>query len=529
MQRMDISPNRITFACVLKACSRVQAVHEGSQIHAEIVRRGLLADDTVLGTALVDMYTKCGDVVKAHQAFNELPVCNVYSWTSLISGYAQQDRGEEALACYLQLQNEGFIPNSVTLICTLQACGSLGEVGNGKRIHAAIVCEDLIKAHDNLGIAVVNLYLKCGVVVMAEDIFNKLSCQNKVAFNTMICGFSEHGKFHKALDCFRQMQCKNIPPDVVTYTCVLKACGNMQTLRKGRVIHAQIIKHGLLSNDAVLGNALVDFYAKCGDFSRAKQELDELLVQDVASWNVLIAAYTQKSHGKQALACFEQMQAVGIPANTVTFLCILQACGSIGALGKGRELHSQIMMEGLLEKGSILGVSLVNMYGRCGAITLAQEVFDKLPDKHVGVWTALMTGYGLVGKYSRVFTQYKKMMDQGIIPSPITFTVILNVCSRLGSFQLSQTYFTSMSENYGIVPVLEHYACIVNLLGHLGHFDKVMALIEQIPLNNYFPAWISVLSICGKYGHLSFGSRVFKNAVLLQKSLAVASTELVNI
>jgi pentatricopeptide repeat protein len=126
MQNDGLSPDMITFICLLKACASIGAGDKGKQIHDEVVSRGFLAKNTVVGTAVVDMYAKCGLPRKAQQVLEGLVVRNRVSWSALIAGYAQQGQAREALNCFERMLREGIEPDEVIFLCVLSACSHSG-------------------------------------------------------------------------------------------------------------------------------------------------------------------------------------------------------------------------------------------------------------------------------------------------------------------------------------------------------------------------------------------------------------------
>ena len=138
MQDEGISPNAVTFICILKACGSTASLHIGEEIHAEVKKQGLLGKDVVLATALIDMYAKCGVLRKSQQIFDKLRVRNVICWNSLISGYVEHEHVVQAYKCFRQMGEEGIFPDAVTFICILKACSRTGGLEMGKEIHEEI-------------------------------------------------------------------------------------------------------------------------------------------------------------------------------------------------------------------------------------------------------------------------------------------------------------------------------------------------------------------------------------------------------
>ena len=173
------------------------------------------------------------------------------------------------------------------------------------------------------------MYVKCGVLAEAQQVLEALPIRNVVSWNALISGYTQHCRGHEALNCFEQMQGEGLSPNGITFLCIVKACGSIGALDKGKQIQEEVVSRGLLEKDIVIGTALVDMYAKCGDLTKAQEFLEQLPIRNVVSWSALISGYAQQSQGHVALECFEQMQREGLSPNDVTFLCVLTACSHV--------------------------------------------------------------------------------------------------------------------------------------------------------------------------------------------------------
>jgi pentatricopeptide repeat protein len=238
-------------------------------MHVEVVRKGLLRTNPFVGNALVDMYAKCGSLVKAREVFDMLPHRDIVAWTSLISGYAQHEYSEDALDCFGQMQGQGISPDVVTLVCVLKACGSSRAVEKGVEIHAELARKELVISNAVVGSALVDMYAKCGELSLARDVFEGLPDPSLDAWNALITGYAEQNRGSKVLECFERMARQGLCPDDVTIACSLKACGNAGAFGKGRELHADIEK-GLPKANQIVCNALLDMYAKCGMLAKAE-------------------------------------------------------------------------------------------------------------------------------------------------------------------------------------------------------------------------------------------------------------------
>ena len=529
MQEDGISPNAVTFICVLKACSRIGFLEMGEEIHKEVLNRGFLERNVALGTTLLDMYAKCGMIEKARSVFHELPVRNVVSYGALISGYAQHGRGHEALNFYMQMQNEGVSPDTGIFVCVLKACGIIGCVEIGEAIHAKVRKEGLLGRSVNLGTALVDMYAKCNMLEKAQEVFDEIPLRDVATWSALISAYTEHGFNETAIKCFRQMRDRGLFPNTITFTCVLKACRSIQFLHVGEEIHFEVSKLGLLEKDIVLGTTLVDMYAKCSMMAKAQEVFDEILVRNVASWNALIIGYAQHGHGHDSLRCFKQMQDEGLSPDVITFVGILKACGSLGFMERGEEIYMRARSEKLFKKNVVLGTTIVDMYVKCGVLAKAQEFFDELKLEDVICWNALMAGYGQLGQAENVLNLFDRMKVEGTIPNAGTFLVILNACSLAGLVEKGQKMFDDMYSLYHLTPTLEHYNCMVDLFGRVGHFEKAIVMIEKIPYVDRLQLWLTLLSACRKWVNVELGRWAFDQSIELDEKCGVAYVTMGNV
>ena len=325
------------------------------------------------------------------------------------------------------------------------------------------------------------------------------------------------------------MQNEGVSPDAFTFVSVLKSCVNIGVIQNGKAIHTKLIKEGSFEKDYLVGNALIDMYAKCGALFEAESVFNKIQDRNVGSWGVLIAGYVEHGYEEKALCYFKHGYDCLFP-DAFTFRSILEACGIIGAIEKGKEIHFLIIKKGLLDEDISVGNALVDMYAKCGILAKAQEVFNELGWAHdVVSWTTLMTGYAQMGEDEIVNDLFNRMVSEGIEPNVVTFNVILNACSHQGLLEKGQMYFEIMSMRYGVIPSLEHHTCIVDLFGRAGRFQEAAGVITKLPNLDYLPLWASLLGSCQKWGNLELGKVAFEHAIQLDEGNATAYIYMSNI
>jgi len=336
MQQERIELDTVTFVGVQNACASIGALEEGRLIHKQIIQSGC-DSHLFVGSSLVDMYAKCGSIEDASRVFYRMPTRNVVSWNAMIVRYVKCDQGQRALELYQQLQREGVVPDSVTFVGVLNACASVVALDEGRHIHAQIIqsgCElDVF-----VGNSLVDLYAKCGSIEDAWKVFNRMPMPDVVAFNAMILGCVKCGQGQKALELFQQMLCQGVEPDAIAFVGALNACANVGALGDGRHVHKQIIESGFEDN-VFVGCSLIDMYAKCGSIEDAWSVFNSMPLRDAVAWSAMILGHAKCGQGQKALQLFEQMQQEGVEPDYVTFMGVLNACASLGALEQGRRVH----------------------------------------------------------------------------------------------------------------------------------------------------------------------------------------------
>ena len=201
-----------------------------------------------------------------------------------------------------------------------------------------------------LSSALMNMYAKCGALEKAQQVLEGLFARDSICWNALITGYTQQGHDQEALNCFKQMENEGLSPNGVTYLSILKACGNIGAIEKGKQIHDQIRSRNLLEKDIVLGNAVVDMYAKCGILGKAQKALEHHSNHNVITWSAIIFGYVQHGQSHDAPDSFIRMQNEGLSPYVITFICTVKAFVIMGAIYKGKQIHDEVVKRKLLEK-----------------------------------------------------------------------------------------------------------------------------------------------------------------------------------
>lgn len=340
-------------------------------------------------------------------------------------------------------------------------------------------------------------------------------------YNAFFRSLTLAGHGEEVLDLYRKMNRSGIPSDRFTYTYVLKACCVASScsdlfINCGKEVHAHILKHGYDSGVHVM-TTLVDMYARFGHVRYASAVFGEMSVKNVVSWSAMIACYARNEMPSEALELFRGMMKENCDAvpNSVTMVSVLQACAAIAALEQGKLLHAYILRRGL---DSILPVisALVVMYAKCGKLELGQRVFDKMDKRDVVSWNSLISSYGVHGLGKEAIRIFKEMLNQGVSPSPISFISVLGACSHAGLVEEGKRLFESMHRDYRIRPGVEHYACMVDLLGRANRLDEAAKIIEEMRMEPGPKVWGALLGSCRIHCNVELAERASKRLFMLE-------------
>ncbi|XP_057840102.1 pentatricopeptide repeat-containing protein At1g15510, chloroplastic [Cryptomeria japonica] len=481
MQLAGLKPNATTFASILPAYAKKGSLEQGMAIHQSIIESGL-SSDVIVASALLDMYAKRGFINKACKLFDKMSQRNVISWTAMVSGYAHNGFSEEALESFKQMQLVGVKPNSTTFASILSTSAKVVDLEQGREIHQRLIESGYLSDVVVLN-ALIDMYAKYGSILKARELFDKMFQRNVVSWTALISGYAKNGLVEKALETFKQMQSAGVKPNSATIASILPACAKIGALEQGMNIHQSIIEGGFLA-DVVVVNALIDMYAKCGSMQKAVKLFDKTSQRDVISWTAMIAGYAQNGLVEKALETFRQMELAGVKPNSTTFASILPACAKMGALEQGMDIHQSIIEIGLLSDVVVVN-ALIDMYAKCGSIQKAHELFDKMSQRDVVSWTALIAGHaGLV--------------DEG--------------CK----------YFNGVSDSYCITPIIDHYVCMVDLLARAGNLEETLNFIIKMPTKPEVVVWICLLDACRSHKNIGLG--VFTTNILSELDPKNAAT-----
>jgi pentatricopeptide repeat protein len=359
-------------------------------------------------------------------------------------------------------------------------------------------------------------------------VFEALPVKDVVAWNALISVYVNQRRGQEAIQCFEQMQSVNEVPDSITFAFILKACTMTGAMEKAQEVCAQVINSGLES-EVTVRTSLVDMYCAFGNFHEAEELLSKFRARNtIVCLNALITGYEMQGHHKKAVMCFKKIVFDSMVPDEVTFTASLRACGSLGCITEGRRTHSLIVMRGL-EEDLVVGSTVVSMYTKCGSPDEGRAVFRSLSLRNVVSWTSLMAGHAqLMGEQEQVFDAFGSMIREGVDPDLVSILGLLTVCDHVGLVEKGCAYFGTIC-NASMLPLLEHFTCVVDSLGRAGLIDEVLALIQNMPFHPSIASWHTLLGACQSVCDSKLGEYAFENAVMLDDSDCTAYVSLYNV
>ncbi|XP_030477737.2 pentatricopeptide repeat-containing protein At2g22410, mitochondrial isoform X1 [Cannabis sativa] len=411
-------PDKYTYPLLLKVCALLQSNLIGFQVLGHVLQLGFCSD-LFVHNAMIHMLVSCGELDEARNLFDKSFVRDLVSWNSLINGYARVGLASEAIRLYQDMEANQVKADEVTMVGLVSSCAQLGDLNKGREFHRFIEVNGL-NLTAPLGNALMDMYVKCGDLASAEELFGGLVNKTIVSWTTMIVGYAKFGFFDiagellfempeknvvpwnalitgfvqanrgkEALVLFHDMQARNIKPDEITMVGCLSACSQLGALDIGIWIHHYVEKH-LISSYVPFGTALVDMYAKCGNITKALQVFQNMPERNSLTWTAIICGLAAHGQAHDAISYFENMIDTGLVPDEITFIGVLSACCHGGLVDEGRKYFSQISSRFHLSPSRKHYSCMVDLLGRACLLEEAEELIKNMPIKaDAVVWGAL--------------------------------------------------------------------------------------------------------------------------------------------
>ncbi|GAB2283192.1 hypothetical protein Dimus_017719 [Dionaea muscipula] len=366
-----------------------------------------------------------------------------------------------------------------------------------KQTHAVIFINALT-SDVTLQTDILLAYTRCGLLMDARQVFDKMPNRSMHSWNILISSYVQNSLYSDAIDVFRELLKMGLRPDHYTLPAAMKASTGAPAedfYKVGKTVHSWVVRLGF-EEYVVLGCSVMDFYVKFGDLHDARKVFASLPFRDVVAWNAMISGLGRGEFFVETFTFFRAMLVEGVKMDRMVVPSILHACGGEGDLIKGKEVHGQVVKSSMFESDIAIGNSLISMYSKSGCLYGAENVFKNMRELNLVTWTTMISCYGHHGKGREALMYFKRMRDHGFKPNSVTMTAILAGCSHSGLIDQGRMIFNSMKNDYGVEPSVEHYACLVDLLGRCGCLEEALELIRDMEPAPTASVWGALLSAC---------------------------------
>ncbi|XP_050227656.1 putative pentatricopeptide repeat-containing protein At3g11460, mitochondrial [Mercurialis annua] len=438
-------------------------------------------------------------------------------WNTQLRELANKSHFTNAISVYLQMLRSGYSPNAFTFPFALKSCAALYLPFTGKQLHGHVLKTGCL-LEPFIQTSLISMYGKCGFIEYARKVFdeNPQSSRLTVCYNSLISGYGMNLIVKDAMVLFNEMRDLGVEINGVTMLGLIPLCGAQGKLGLGMSAHGLCVKFGL-DMDVSIANCLLTMYAKCGEVGFARKLFDGTPRKGLVAWNAMINGYAQNGLATDVLGLYKEMELCGVSPDAVTFAGVLSSCAHLGAQSVGRDIEQRMHTCGFASN-PFLNNALVNLFARCGNLRRARDIFDGIAVKSVVSWTAMIGGYGMHGEGENAVKLFDTMIRTGIRPDGTAFVSVLSACSHAGLVDKGSDYFELMQSKYGLQPGLEHYSCMVDLLGRAGRLHEAQELIKSMKVKPDSAVWGALLGACKIHKNLELAELAFERVIQLDST-----------
>ncbi|XP_047315382.1 pentatricopeptide repeat-containing protein At5g27110-like [Impatiens glandulifera] len=499
--------NERTCSVILKACEFPHMLMSGQQMHCYVIKLGY-CENVFVGTSLIGMYSRCGHMEAAEKLFDTLTNKDVRCLNSMISELGNVGYGEKAFRIFADLLNYGVEPNDYTFTNVISSSAGYLISKECKQLHGLAIKHGLM-SKTSVGNAIVSMYSKHRAIGDAEKAFHLMKVKDLVSWTAILSAYLNNSLAYKACNLIPSMVQMEENLDSSCLSSMLDVSSECRDLKLGLQIHGFVIKLGALC-DIEVETALIDLYAKCGDLVSALLLFNNLPFIATASFNAILAGFTGNGRSfADALFLFNNLRLNGLQPDSITFSRILSLCADEACLDEGTTIHAYSIKTGHVN-GISVGNALVTMYAKCGGNKESRKIFDFMEHHDLISWNSLLSSYALHGRSEKVILLFKEMIGQGFVPDAVTVLVVLQACAYSGLCEYGIQLFKEIESKYGVIPRIEHFACLVDIMGRAKLFSQAIEFIRECPFSKSHLLWRTLVHTCKLHRNVIFGKMASK-------------------
>ncbi|KAM0954373.1 putative tetratricopeptide-like helical domain superfamily [Dioscorea sansibarensis] len=518
--------NYSEISAILSGCGREKRLLFGSSIHGYILKSISNGDSVVVWNSLISMYSKCGQLSHARKLFDEMPLRDTVTWNSMISAFLAANQLEKGFWYFKALLSCGSCGlDHASMTTMLSVCAGPEFLRTSTVLHSLTVFhgfEQMVSVRN----ALITAYFNCENQGSARKMFDEMFERNVITWTAMVSGLARCHMCRESLVLFREMQ-QSCFANSLTYSSSLFACSGMRAVREGQQIHGLVLKSGIVA-DLCVDSALMDMYSKCGFMEDAYRVFQACEEPDDVFLTVILVGFAQNGLEERAFELFVKMVGEGVKVDANMVSAVLGAFGAFAPFALGKQIHA-LVVKTCLEFNVFVSNGLINMYSKCGDLCESLKVFELMTHRNSVTWNSLIAAFARHGHGAEALELYESMRSESIEPTDVTFLSLLHACSHVGAIEKGMEFINSMSMVYKIEPRMEHYACVVDMLGRAGLVHEAKSYIEKLPVKPNAVLWQALLGACSIHSNAEVGEYAADRLLLLEPGSAAAYVLLANI
>ncbi|PIN22785.1 hypothetical protein CDL12_04502 [Handroanthus impetiginosus] len=481
------------------------------QIHAFMLRNAIETNLNLI-TKLINTLTSSDPhygIRHARQVFDHLPQrYDAYLCNTMMKSHLSSRQFPEAINLYVFLRRkEGFVPDNYTFSTLAKCCGLSFSIKEGMEVHAHVVRYGF-KSNLYVMTALVDMYGKLGQMGSARTLFDEMPERSSVSWTALVDGYIRGGDMGAAKELFDEMP--ENEKDAAAFNVMID--GYVKLANMGL---AKMLFDANPEKNVVSWTSMIDGYCNNGDVDEARLLFDMMPQRNLYSWNAMIGGYCKNKQPQKALLLFQELLAGKIyEPDDVTVISILPAIANLGALDLGNWVY-EFVKRNKLDRSANVSTALVDMYAKCGEIEKARRVFDDVQGRDRCTWNALINGLALNGSAKEALEVFLEMKRNGLKPDGITMLGVLSACNHGGLVEEGKRWFSKMGE-LELTPKIEHYGCLVDLLGRAGCVEEAERLIKTMPYEANGIILSSLLFACGYAKDVARAEKLVKKAINME-------------
>ncbi|XP_055961195.1 pentatricopeptide repeat-containing protein At2g41080 isoform X2 [Mercurialis annua] len=373
----------------------------------------------------------------------------------------------------------------------------------------------------------INGFMQSGDLDSAVKVFDEMSERNVATWNAVVSGLIQFEVNEEGLGLFKEMYELGFFPDEFTLGSVLRGCAGLKGVYAGRQVHGYVVKCGFEFN-LVVASSLAHMYMKNGRLSEGEIVIESMPSRNNVAWNTLIAGKAQNGYPEEVLDQYNLMRIMGFRPDKVTFASVVSSCSELTTIGQGQQIHTEVIKAGAHSVPAVMS-SLISMYSRCGCLEDSVKIFLECKYADVILWSSMISAYGFHGQGEEAIKLFHEMEQENIEANDVTFLSLLYACSHCGLKDKGMEFFELMVNKYAVKPRLEHYTCLVDLLGRSGCLDEAEARIRSMPVKPDAVIWKTLLSACKVHKNADMARRAAEEVLKLDPQDSASYVLLANI